>query len=141
VLQWASQNPNTPLMRWAGTITASEIQTSVVALAIARAQVEHTYQGTERNLWLQSLHLLEYDITAHAGPPLPIDNQVATEWVGLRYASLQSRDDAGVAKKTSQDVRFVIATAMAHKLVLVDAVTEPYQGQLRAWGYKVWVPT
>jgi hypothetical protein len=140
LLQLASQEEDTALFRWSQGIDAGDIQTSVLAIAIARANVEHSRQGKDRELWLEGLEQLENDMTVHAGPPLVIDLEIAKEWVGLRYADLQSLDPHGASKKTSQDVRLVIATALAHALVLVDDIHEPYHRQLQQWGGEVLVP-
>jgi hypothetical protein len=141
LLQLASQEEDTALFRWSQGIDAADIQTSVLAIAIARANVERSRQGKDRALWLEALEQLENDMTVHAGPPLVIDLEVAKEWVGLRYAELQSLDSRGVPKNTSQDVRLVMATALAHELILVDDIQEPYHAQLQQWGGKVLVPS
>ena len=97
-------------------------------------------QGKERQLWRDSIDQLERDITSFAGAPLPVDNAVANEWAQLRYAPLQSLGVNGTPKSTTHDVRFVLATAMAHKLILVDDEPEPYHALLASWGYKVLIP-
>jgi hypothetical protein len=107
VVVWASQDQNTPLMKWAVIVGSSEIQTSVMALTIGRARVDHEHQGRERQLWIHSLDQLEHDMAIHAGPPLAVDRLVAHEWAGLRYAPLQSITDSGSPKDTSQDVRLM----------------------------------
>jgi hypothetical protein len=141
LLQLASQEEDSALFRWSQGIDAADIQTSVLAIAIARARVERSTQGKERELWLEGLDQLENDLTVHAGPPLVVDLEVAKEWAGLRYADLKSLVSRGAPKSTSQDVRLVIATALAHELTLVDDILEPYHAQLQQWGGKVLVPS
>ncbi len=115
---------------WAPAVPTAKLRVSVVSVAQARAFIEAMTDTSGRRALNNRLNQLLATIVADGGPPLPLDEQVATVWQGLNLDSKLDRE------KVQQTARQVYATALTHSLAVVERA-RPHHDYLHKLGLEV----